>query len=123
MVSPAHVGGDYGPILAVVGGRFLPVDTVDISMDRELHPSPPSSSGIGMKGVEEVKVTLVTRRQPIPSPRGSSAWIFNNAYELRIDDPYISNIARNAMEKENIYYTIEMSGTKYEIVQRSERLL
>lgn len=123
MTSPTHIGGNYGPILAVVGGRFLPVDKVDISMDRELHPSPPSSSGIGMKGVEEVKVTLVTRRQPMPSPRGTSAWVFNNAYELRIDDPYISNITCNDISMDSVYFTIEMSGTKYEIVQRSERLL
>lgn len=73
--------------LAIFGGRFLPVDEFEYSMEREVdHLRSAKQVSFSMVASEEYSGSIVTRRNPYAHPNRTSLFVCGPTEKLRFTD-------------------------------------
>lgn len=113
---------EHGPVLAVVDGRFLPVDFLSISTDKEAK----TIQRIGGDTLDmttrasTIDVGIRTRRRPhIRDLAGQNVYIRNRKYKITVTDPHVTTEGAN-MDDFQPTYDIELTADSYSVTTSSE---
>lgn len=80
---------DNGAVVAVIGGRFLPVEELSIVKDVDVnHLSSSTSTKVqGVTKMEEYSVEFTTRRDPMLEPTiVTNGYIYNSTHRIVLDN-------------------------------------
>lgn len=113
---------EHGPVLAIVDGRFLPIDHFALSIDNDAKTVQTIGSGsLDMTTTQTtVEVGLRTRRRPhIRSLMGQNVYLRNRKYKITIEDPTLTNEGAT-MTDFSPTYDIEMKADSYSVTTTNE---
>lgn len=109
---------DNGPILAVIGGRFLPVNSIHAEIDRDTDTvrtvsGTPVTQTVG----RTLSLKIETKRPPkfVPPRKTDCTRLYNREYEYRIDEAMLTSVY--SLNNSGIYQ-IEMECRGCESMKR-----